>query len=240
MFQQRFLPWLNNDLLPKEDYRHTYEVLIARLKEKYGDAVQSCHAAELEVELNLHTPCKRTLTVPSNLNFYQLHRVLQKAFEWHDRHLHQFVTERDSYGRPVEVISLADTEQDEFDNFFHLNKTDSLETDVRTVFATCKTIEYEYDFGDDWVHTIRLKRFIEDCPYANPYCIEAIGDAPMEDCGGPGGFEAVMAIMKDSGHPEHRNVCEWIRGIWWHPVDLEKINLRIRDEHRICMPVYYE
>lgn len=239
-FQQHLLPWLNNDLLPKEDYSYSHEVLIARLKEKYGEEVQSCHAAELEVELNLHTPCKRTLRVPDDLNFYQLHKVLQGVFEWHDCHLHQFVLARHSDGRPVKVIKLADAEREEFGELFQLSQLDSLSAKVCAVFATYKTIEYEYDFGDGWIHTIKLKRFMQDCSDVYPRCMEAIGDAPMEDCGGPDGFAEVMAIIQSPDHPEYRSACEWVRSTWWHPVDLAKINRRIRNEHRICMPVCYE
>ncbi|MBO5339470.1 MAG: plasmid pRiA4b ORF-3 family protein [Oscillospiraceae bacterium] len=240
MFQQRFLPWLNDELLPKETYSYAHDIMIAQLKEKYGKDVQSCHAAELEVSLDLHEPCKRTLIVPSNLNFYQLHRVLQDTFEWHDRHLHQFVLERGHHGLPAKIIAPTFEEQAPFGTPFFPTQLNSVETDLLTVFSTHKKLEYEYDFGDGWVHTIKLNRFIEDCPEAYPHCTQAISDAPMEDCGGPDGFAEVMAIMHDSEHPEHRAVCEWVSGIWWNPVDLELINRRIRNEHRICMPVYCE
>lgn len=239
-FQAQLLPWLNNELLPKENYKYAYEVFISRLKEAYGQDVQCCHAAELEVSLDLHKMCKRTLIVPSNLNFYQLHAVLQGAFEWHDSHLHQFVLERDRHGCPCNIIAPASEEPDDFCVLFPLIKQDSLENDVLTVFSAHKMLEYEYDFGDGWVHTIRLKRFIEDCPNVYPYCTEAIGDAPMENCGGPEGFAKVVAITHDPEHPEHSSVCEWVRSTWWHPVDLEMINRRIRDTHRVCMTVYYE
>ncbi len=240
MFQQRFLPWLNDELFQKANYHYAHDVMIAQLKEKYENDVQSCHAAELEISLDLHEPCNRTLIVPSNLNFYQLHRILQDTFEWHDRHLHQFVLERDHHGRPAKIITPISEEHATFGTPFFPTQLDSVETDLLTIFSTHKKVEYEYDFGDDWVHTIKLNRFIEDCPEAYPHCTQAIGDAPMEDCGGPDGFAEVMAIMHDPQHPEHRAVREWVSGIWWNPADLELINRRIRNEHRICMPVYCE
>ena len=39
---------------------------------------------------------------------------------------------------------------------------------VFEVFEKQDLVEYEYGFGDGWMHTIKLNRFIEDCndPYA--------------------------------------------------------------------------
>ena len=93
-FQEKYLPWINDDMIAKDDYSFIYENLITALTEKYGAPVQSVHVAELEVTLDLLTTCKRTLVVPSDLNFYQLHKILQNAFEWHDCHLHQFILKK--------------------------------------------------------------------------------------------------------------------------------------------------
>lgn len=59
---------------------------------------------EFEVSLQLHTPCKRRIVVPANLDLYQFHEVFQVCFGWHDSHLHQFVLEVDAFGRPVDII----------------------------------------------------------------------------------------------------------------------------------------
>lgn len=50
------------------------------------------------------------MIVPCNINFYQLHKILQSAFEWHDRHLHQFVLKKDSTGRPTKLVQIIDAE----------------------------------------------------------------------------------------------------------------------------------
>lgn len=90
----------------------------------------------------------------------------------------------------------------------------------------------DYDFGDGWLHTIDLCRAIEDCTDPYPHCVMAVGDAPMEDCGGPDGFRQVMAVLKDTKHPEYRETYEWVRGTLWQPLDVERINRWIRNIHR--------
>lgn len=238
MYQQKLLPWTNNDVILWGDYTLAHQILIARLKEKYGDEVQACHAAELEVDLQLSTPCKRILTVPSNINFYQLHRVLQNAFAWRDYHLHQFILETDDVGRPTKIVEPIDIYGDDIDLPFKITRLDSLKTTVRDVFEEYEEICYEYDFGDDWIHIIKFRRFIEECPTVYPECSFAIGDAPMEDCGGPDGFDEVRRIMSDPADPEYADVCDWLGRTWWERLDMKRINYELRAAHRRSVPAY--
>ena len=241
LLQARYLPWINDDMIAKEDYAFIHEKLIATLTERYGAPVQSAHMAELEVMLNLLTPCKRTVVVPSDLNFYQLHRIIQNAFGWHDCHLHQFVLKKDRTCRPMKIIQPEFMRNEDWlaldDN---LESIDSTTVTVLEIFETQKKIEYEYDFGDGWIHTIKLKRFLPNCTTPYPHCTEAVGDAPMEDSGGAYGFDEKMKIISNPDHPEHEWISEWVRSAWWHPLDFDSINRRIKQEHRRCIPVQYD
>ena len=82
------------------------------------------------------------------------------------------------------------------------------------------------------MHTIELCHTIEDCPEPYPHCVMAVGDAPMEDCGGPDGFRQVMAVLKDKKHPEYQETLEWVRSTWWQPLDVKRINGWLRNIHR--------
>ena len=207
MLQEKYLPWINDDMIAKDNYSFVYENLITTLTERYSAPVQSAHVAELEITLDLLTPCKRTLVVPSDLNFYQLHRILQDAFEWHDCHLHQFVLKKDSMGRPMKIIQPEFMKNEDWLALDEkLESIDSTTVTVREIFESQKKIDYEYDFGDGWIHTIKLKRFIPDCNTPYPHCTEAIGDAPMEDSGGPYGFDEKMKILNDPDHPDRKSV----------------------------------
>lgn len=232
-YQQGIQLALNDDILGG-DYLIAYEALIGKLQERYGDNIRSCRALELEVSLELHTPCKRRIIVPEKLNFYQFHNVLQACFNWKDCHLHQFVTEVDADGYPTKIIQ---PQWDEMEAIPDTQAQDSLEVTLKDVFAIQNRVIYEYDFGDGWVHTVELCRVIDDCRTPYPRCIMAIGDAPMEDCGGPDGFAYIMKALNDPMHLEHKEITEWVRSTWWRPLDVQRINAFIKDAHRKSIPV---
>lgn len=240
MLQQKYLPWINYYPIAKESYICSHEKLISSFTEKYGAPVQSADVAELEITLDLLTPCKRTLIVPCNINFYQLHKILQSAFEWHDRHLHQFVLKKDSTGRPTKLVQIIDAETEALALDRSIKNIDSVDITVKDAFEKHKKIEYEYDFGDDWIHTIKLKRFIKNCSAPYPHCTEAIGDAPMEDSGGAYGFDEKMRILNDPKHPDHEWISDWVRRSWWNPLDINAINRRLQEAHRVCVPICYD
>ena len=240
MLQQKILPWINHYSLAKENYACTHEKLISSFTGKYCAPVQSADVAELEITLDLLTPCKRTLVVPCNINFYQLHNILQDAFEWYDRHLHQFVLKTDRTGRPTKLVQIIDPETAALALDRSIKNIDSVDITVKDAFEMHKKITYEYDFGDDWIHTIKLKRFIKNCSTPYPHCTEAIGDAPMEDSGGAYGFHEKMCILNDPEHPEHEWIADWVRRSWWYPLDINAINRRLQDAHRVSIPICYD
>ena len=229
LYQHRALPWLNHEPLPGKGYVLAHDALAAQLKERYGENVQTCRALELEVSLELHTPCRRRLIVPDDMNFNQFHDVLQRCFEWKNNHMHRFVAAVDADGYPATIIC---PDWDGMEEPEGIQVLDSTKVLLRDVFAARKRIVYEYDFGDNWTHIIDLCRVIEDCADPYPHCILAVGDAPMEDCGGPEGFRQVMDILKDKKHPEYRETLEWVRSTWWQPLDVKRINAMIRNVRR--------
>lgn len=228
MYQRKLLPWINDNLIASNGFCSPCEILVSSLKEKYGEPVQSAHMAELEVTLDLLTPCKRTVMIPSNFNFYQLHRVLQNIFEWKDYHYHHFILKKDAKGIPTTIVQPLFMQEE----IFETQAIDSEKITVREVFEKQNLIEYEYDFGDGWMHTIQLNRIIENCndPYAR--CVELVGDAPMEDCGGAYGFDKLMKILIDPNHSRYDDIVGWLGTSEWHSSDLKHINFRIKDAYR--------
>lgn len=234
LLQQSIQLWMNDDILSGGKYLQAHQALIGQLQERYGENIQACRALELEVSLDLNTPCKRRIIVPDNLSFYQFHNVLQECFGWKDCHLHQFVVEADTMGFPAKIIQPHWEESEEFPRVQVQSSTDVI---LRDVFSSRKRIVYEYDFGDGWIHTVELCRVIDDCREPYPHCILAVGDAPMEDCGGPDGFEYVKQVLKDPDHLEHREISEWVRSTRWQPLDVRRINCLIKDAHRKRIPI---
>lgn len=116
-----------------------------------------------------HPPVWRRLVLPDGITFYDLHRVLQAAFEWDDCHLHDFQT---SDGNITISLPEARTSGEELPE---------KSTTVDDFLKSCKWIRYTYDFGDDWRHKIVFEK--EDPAYDKRYAavVKAKGDSFIED-----------------------------------------------------------
>ena len=94
----------------------------------------------------------RRLERASDLILDQVHEVIQVAFGWSDSHLHQFGSGLGHYNRETEHYLCPSQVQD--------GETGIPEEDVRLdeVLADVgDKLFYDYDFGDDWQHTIKLE-----------------------------------------------------------------------------------
>lgn len=130
----------------------------------------------------------RTVDVPAASTLPELHQLLQSALGWTDSHLHQFVVGDRRWGMPH--LEWDDDQLDE---------TGACLRDLGTSFV------YLYDFGDGWEHTVEVLGSGGD----QPGCIDGHGACPPEDCGGPGGYEELLAALADPAHPEHEHLTEW-------------------------------
>ncbi len=70
---------------------------------------------------------------------------------------------------------------------------------------------WNYDFGDDWEHQIVVEAIIEDGD-DRAHCTGGKRAAPPEDCGGPWGYEELLAILADPNDEEHEERLEWAGG----------------------------
>jgi hypothetical protein len=70
---------------------------------------------------------------------------------------------------------------------------------------------YTYDFGDNWHHVVlieRPRRALEAGSY--PACIAGKRHCPPEDCGGPWGYQDLLAVLADPTHPDYAERVEWV------------------------------
>jgi hypothetical protein len=78
--------------------------------------------------------------------------------------------------------------------------------------------EYEYDFGDDWAHELTLEAIgIRHAKTKYPRCTGGARACPPEDCGGPHGYDNLLAALADPSHEEHEDLLAWLGG----PFDAE-------------------
>jgi len=178
----------------------------------------------LEVDIiDLEPPSIRLLRVPGSMSLKDLHHILQLSYGWSGVHTHSFFINNEEYSDPEELMD--DTVGDE-DTLF-----------LMELPKLCKKFEYLYDFGDNWRHQIRIKKIIQrsDVPEEEReivLCLEGLGAAPPEDCGGIPGYEELIEAIDtpETERDEHQQeLILWTRG--WHPRDfsLEGLNSRLKE-----------
>jgi hypothetical protein len=142
----------------------------------------------------------RRLLVKSSITFYELHNIIQIAFGWENCHLFQFNMEDYFIGQP--------------DPEFEMKIIDSKDVIVGEVMTQIGyELGYEYDFGDAWMHTITIEKFLHLQPdFYYPVCTAGKRAAPLEDCGGIPGYQHVLKALKNKQNPKYREYVEWLSG----------------------------
>lgn len=159
----------------------------------------------------------RELHVRSDMPLSKLHDVLQEAFGWTHSHMHVFEdTSRRRYGHK------AAGDADDF-NFGGPALLDERKYTVADIAPRARDIfGYIYDFGDAWVHRLRVKKVQAPEPGRRyPMCTAGKRAAPPDDCGGLPGYERLLEILQDPEHEEHEEMLEWLGG----PFDPEAFDL---------------
>jgi hypothetical protein len=142
----------------------------------------------------------RKIKVSSESSMYLLHHIIQQVMPWKNSHLYMFTID----GRIIADSRLLDEELGMIEDA----KTLMLE-DVLTTPG--KTVGYEYDFGDNWKHLIRLEEIIhQPQSEALPQILDGSNACPPEDCGGVDGFRDLKEILSNPLHEEFISTVEWI------------------------------
>jgi len=146
----------------------------------------------------------RRLLVPETITIPQFHEAIQCAFGWQDRHLYGIRSvDRRGQSRviigPDEAAEDIDAEPASGVVLFEL---------LDAAGTAPALFEYEYDFGDSWTHTVELMGPAV-IPEGTIACVEGARRGPVEDSGGPGGFQRLAEILADEKHPEFYDAAEW-------------------------------
>jgi len=138
-------------------------------------------------------PIWRRVLVRANMNFHELHLVIQAAMGWENYHLYQFDTKQN-----LELV--ADNEDLMNDVFgFRTERKLAKRVKLSDVFVEEKQkITYWYDFGDDWMHDVTLEKIIDvEKGVKYPTCTAGKRACPPEDCGGVWGYENLLDLQKN-------------------------------------------
>ena len=104
----------------------------------------------LKLELDGSSPkIWREVEVPSNYTFFKLHEIIQEVMLWKNYHLHKFEIQ---IGKSlVEIVSGEEGKGEKEKQIF-----------LFEYLEESKEVRYIYDFGDYWVHKIKLKEIREE------------------------------------------------------------------------------
>ena len=158
---------------------------------------------------NVKPTVMRRIEVPVSITLDTLHEMIQAIMPWENSHLHQF------YLRIIDGPRWAPPSpfDDDFDHF-GIEKRDSTRTSLADVLAepTFKVLRYNYDFGDDWMHSIKVERRFTAEPWDEfPKLIDAKGSCPPENCGGPWGYAELLETLSEPSSKRRLEFRGWLR-----------------------------
>ncbi len=156
---------------------------------------------QLHVHLR-HTDVWRRLELIQSSTFERLHTEIQRAFGWRDEHLYRFEQQGTALAHHPHMRGKAPSPRVKL--YRHLGRQD----------ASC---QYVYDFGDWWVHDVRVEACIEhELDRNSPVVLGGAHAAPPEDCGGLPGYRRLLEVARTGRDPWHEDATrlrEWL-GDW--------------------------
>ena len=178
------------------------------------DGIGLAQAFELDVTLaGVRPRIWRRIAIAADATFGDLHHAIQDACDWDNDHLYAFRTSADSVigGSP-------------FEDPFGDRVPDADEIGLAGYFAQHERCQYEYDFGDSWLHDITVVRRIDEPVDYQRQVLDGARAFPPEDCGGLLGYEQCLEIATGGDDPHGRR--EWLGD--WDPEHFDLAQLKRR------------
>lgn len=155
---------------------------------------------DIRVELlDVEPPVWRRVLIGDDMPLYEVGAAVVGAMGWHGSHLFAFEIDGKRYDiRFEDGLDLDDS----------LDMTGII---ARDVFRPGVDAAFQYDFGDDWWHELKVldhrQTATGDKP---PRCIDGENACPPDDTGGPFGFEEMRAAAGDPNHPDHDEMSDYL------------------------------
>lgn len=156
---------------------------------------------QLHISLNDSSPLIwRRVIVPEDYSFYNLHMTIQAVFGWENVHLFQFnkigLIDDEGIGIPHEESGML--------------LRDARSVSIKTIFKKKgNEYVYTYDFGDSWVHQIKLESIVSKELYC-AVCIDGENECPPEDVGGISGYTAMLECFTSGTKKEKKEFADWV------------------------------
>jgi hypothetical protein len=166
--------------------------------------------------LEVEPPIWRKFLIASTASFQDLHGAIQDAAGWEDDHLFQFQAGE----RGPVIASVSDDDSDD---------PDAARVKLSSFFGPGgkKKCQYLYDFGDSWLHEVELVSTVENDEKFKRRLLDGGRAFPPEDCGGVGGYERYVELLKTGSDPygeDPEEVLEWLGD--WKPEDFDVASVK--------------
>lgn len=133
----------------------------------------------------------------------RLHEIIQLVFGWWNYHLHRFKIGEQEYADPQLMA-------EGFEEYGMINSKTTKLSQIVPKDGRRFSFEYEYDFGDDWIHDVRFEGCLHAMPGVQyPLCVEGARACPPEDVGGPFGYTEYVQAMTNPKHEDYRSLMKW-------------------------------
>jgi hypothetical protein len=137
---------------------------------------------------------------------------------WESDHLFQFNKDGKSYG-------LIDE-----DDFYSESMVDADETLLHELnLKEGDTLNYEYDFGDSWLHTLKLQKIVSSEEGLPPVAFAGANACPFEDCGGASAYMVLKEALLHPKNEEEREMRDTMGDFDPTFFDLEEVNEILAD-----------
>ena len=151
---------------------------------------------EFEVSLlDIDPRIWRRFQLGADDTFGDLHMAIQESFDWDKDHMWVFRTAgRDRRTLAGPGASELGYRSDEIPDAWDVKLTQHF----RRVSMTCR---YTYDFGDDWVHAVKLRQRVTSAERFQRRLVAGSRAAPPEDSGGIYGYWRLIEMVETGNDP---------------------------------------
>lgn len=171
----------------------------------------------LRLELQYLRPAIwREIEVLSSMTLQALHDTIQIVMGWEDCHLWAIEAGERRFEPPHDDAGA-----------FGEKAEDPRAISVGEALPDSKShLLYNYDFGDDWLVTLTVAAIAAPASGVRfPRCVAGERSGPLEDSGGPPGYERLLTARKKPRSREAKELLEWV-GEDWDPerFDIDAVN----------------
>ncbi len=185
----------------REDLLTPWQLVKQQLQQRYGKDIP---AMELDISLNLQEyVARRTLIVPAESTFSELHGMLQLVFRWdEDNKNYSFLL---GVPRKPRAPDLGDR----------------LSANLRAG----DLFQYRYR---GWSVPVEVKRYIHKTVHQMPVCTVCQGRWPLEGVNGLKGYLAFRELLRSPDDEKRRRARDYAGRIWFQEDDKKKTTERLQ------------